>query len=106
VDGGARDTRFTRPRRHQERTDGLRRERAQFGIHTIEVSFEALKDKSERDFLNQLPTSLVLSDDAVDRLRAAAARIVLDSPDLREALNDKRPRVVDTQTVRAQPTAK
>lgn len=83
MDGGARDTRFTRPRRHQERTDGLRRERAQFGIHTIEVSFEALKDKSERDFLNQLPTSLVLSDDAVDRLRAAAARIVLDSPDLR-----------------------
>jgi NTE family protein len=76
-------------------------------IHTIEVSFQALKDKSERDFLNQLPTSLVLPAEAVDRLRAAAARIILDSPDLREALKDARPRVVDTQTVlRAQPPAK
>jgi len=57
-------------------------------IYTVDVSFQALKDKSERDFLNQLPTSFVLSDEAVDRLRAAAAKLVLDSPDLREALKD------------------
>ena len=43
-------------------------------IYVIDVSFKALKDKSERDYLNQLPTSFVLSDEAVDRLRAAARR--------------------------------
>jgi NTE family protein len=57
-------------------------------IYTIDVSFQALKDAAERDFLNQLPTSFVLSDEAVDRLRAAAAKVVFDSPDLREALKD------------------
>jgi NTE family protein len=57
-------------------------------IYTIDVSFQALKDRSERDFLNQLPTSFVLSAEAVDRLRAAARRLILDSPDLREALRD------------------
>src|SRR6185436_8676168 len=46
-------------------------------IYTIDVSFQALKDKAERDYLNQLPTSFALSDEAVDRLRAAAATIIL-----------------------------
>jgi NTE family protein len=64
-------------------------------IYTIEVSFQALKDKAERDFLNQLPTSFVLSAEAVDRLRAAAATIILESPDLREALKDAGARVGD-----------
>ena len=57
-------------------------------IYTIDISFQALKDTAERDFLNQLPTSFVLPAEAVDRLRAAAARLVLESPDLREALKD------------------
>jgi NTE family protein len=38
----------------------------------VDVSFKALQDKSERDYLNQLPTSFHLPDEAVDRLRAAA----------------------------------
>ena len=59
-------------------------------IYTIDVSFQALPDMRERDFLNQLPTSLALSDEAVDRLRAAAATILLDSPDLRELLKTAR----------------
>ena len=46
-------------------------------IYVIDVSFKALQDKSERDYLNQLPTSFALSDEAVDRLRAAAATIIL-----------------------------
>jgi NTE family protein len=57
-------------------------------IYTVDISFQALTDKTERDFLNQLPTSFALTEDAVDRLRAAATRIILDSPDLREALKD------------------
>ena len=64
-------------------------------IYTIEVSFQALKGKSERDYLNQLPTSFALSDEAVDRLRAAAATIIFDSPELREALKDENLRIVN-----------
>ena len=41
-------------------------------IYAIEVSFQVLTDKKERDYLNQLPTSFALPADAVDRLRAAA----------------------------------
>ena len=58
-------------------------------IYVIDVSFKELKDKSERDYLNQLPTSFVLSDEAVDRLRAAAVTIILNSPDLRQVLTDE-----------------
>jgi NTE family protein len=58
-------------------------------IYVIDVSFQALKDKSERNYLNQLPTSFVLSDEAVDRLRAAAATIILDSPDFQQVLKDE-----------------
>jgi len=58
-------------------------------IFTIEVSFQVLKDTTERAYLNQLPTSFVLSAEQVDRLRSAAAAIVFDSPDLKEALKDE-----------------
>jgi NTE family protein len=64
-------------------------------IYTIEVSFQALKDKAERDYLNQLPTSFALSDEAVDRLRAAAATIILDSPDFQKMLKDAGARIVN-----------
>ena len=64
-------------------------------IYVIEVSFQALKDKAERAYLNQLPTSFVLPDEAIDRLRAAAATIILDSPDFREMLKDAGARIVD-----------
>ena len=43
-------------------------------IYAIDVSFAALKDKAEREYLNQQPTSFVLPPEAVDRLRAAAGR--------------------------------
>jgi NTE family protein len=58
-------------------------------IFTVEVSFAKLADEAERRYLNDLPTSFVLPPEAVDRLRAAAAKIVLESPDLREALKDE-----------------
>ena len=58
-------------------------------IYVIDVSFKALQDKSERDYLNQLPTSFVLSDEAVDRLRAAAQTIILNSPDFQQVLKER-----------------
>jgi NTE family protein len=55
-------------------------------IYVIDVSFDALKDTSERDYLNRLPTSFVLPDEAVDRLRAAARKAMLESPVIQQLM--------------------
>ena len=57
-------------------------------LYAIDVSFPRLKDQAEFAYLNDLPTSFVLTDEAVDRLRAAAGTILLDSPDFRQLLKD------------------
>lgn len=63
-------------------------------IYVVDVSFAALPDPAERDYLNALPTSLALSAEAVDRLRAAAARITAASPEFRRFLHDAGFRIV------------
>jgi NTE family protein len=50
----------------------------------VDVSFEAVADPREREYLQNLPTSFALPDEAVDRLRAAAAKVLRDSPAFRE----------------------
>ncbi|HVN46561.1 MAG TPA: patatin-like phospholipase family protein [Steroidobacteraceae bacterium] len=60
-------------------------------IYPIEVSFEVLADKKERDYLNQLPTSFALPAEAVDRLRAAARQIIRSSPDFQKLLSSSAP---------------
>ncbi|MBP0639395.1 patatin-like phospholipase family protein [Cupriavidus sp. AcVe19-6a] len=57
-------------------------------IYAIDVSFAQLTDKAELGYLNQLPTSFSLSAEAVDRLRAAAGKIILASPDFQRLLRD------------------
>ncbi|MFC0396859.1 patatin-like phospholipase family protein [Paraburkholderia rhizosphaerae] len=64
-------------------------------IYVVDVSFDALSDKSERGNLNQLPTSLALPDDAIDRLRSAARTIILASPEFQEALERAGARIID-----------
>lgn len=63
-------------------------------IHVIDVSFAALKDSAERDYLHRLPTSLVLPSEAVDRLRAAARTAILESPAIRELMKQDIARMV------------
>jgi len=63
-------------------------------LYAIDVSFPQLKDPAEFAYLNDLPTSFVLSDEAVDRLRGAAATILLDSPDFQQLLKDIGARVI------------
>ena len=63
-------------------------------IYAIDVSFPALKDKAERDYLNQQPTSFVLPPEAVDRLRAAAGTIIMDSPEFKRLLKDVGAKIV------------
>jgi NTE family protein len=48
-------------------------------IYAIDVSFSQLKDKQEVKYLNKQPTSFALPGEAVDRLRAAAGEIILES---------------------------
>lgn len=49
----------------------------------VEVSFEAVADAALREYLQNLPTSFALSDEAVDRLRATAAELLRASPAFR-----------------------
>lgn len=56
-------------------------------IRVIDVSFGALPDAAERDYLNTLPTSFVLPDAAVDRLRVAAKHAILASPEIKRLVD-------------------
>jgi len=66
-------------------------------IYAIDVSFPALKDKAELAYLNQQPTSFVLPAEAVDRLRAAAGTIIMDSPEFKRLLKDVGAKIVADQ---------
>jgi NTE family protein len=63
-------------------------------IFAIDVSFAALPDKAERDYLNEQPTSFVLPAAAVDRLRAAAGKIIVASPEFQRLLKSSGARLV------------
>jgi NTE family protein len=63
-------------------------------IRVIEVSFGVLPDKAERDYLNMLPTSFVLDDEAVDRLRLAAKNAILVSPEVKRLMSNGALRMV------------
>lgn len=52
----------------------------------VDVSFDAVTDPDLRSYLQNLPTTLALSDEAVDRLRAAGAHLLRDSPAFRRLL--------------------
>ncbi len=68
-------------------------------IYAIDVSFSALKDKAEFDYLNQLPTSFVLPAEAVDRLRAAAGTIITASAEFQRLLKDVGAKVVPDSSI-------
>ena len=74
-------------------------------IYSIDVSFPALKDKAELDYLNQQPTSFVLPAEAVDRLRSAAGTIIMASPEFQRLLKDTGARVVSAPPRAATATA-
>jgi NTE family protein len=63
-------------------------------VYAIDVSFDQLEDKAEVAFLNRLPTSFVLTDEAVDRLRAAAGKIIAEAPEFQRLLKDIGSRVL------------
>ncbi len=54
----------------------------------VNVSFDALSDVAEREYLLKLPTSLFLEPTAVDRLRSAAGSILRASPAFQKLVHD------------------
>jgi NTE family protein len=73
-------------------------------IYAIDVSFAALNDKAEFQYLNELPTSFYLPDEAVDRLRAAAGKAIMASPDFQRLLKDMGTRIVSEPPRAGEPT--
>jgi NTE family protein len=63
-------------------------------VYAIDVSFAQLQDEAEREYLNSLPTSFVLPDEAVDRLRAAAGTLIMNSPEFQRLLRDLGAKIV------------
>lgn len=74
-------------------------------IYTINVSFAGVPDPEERAYLNELPTSFVLPDEAVDRLRAAAATALLNSPDFTRLVTDANAKIVEPPVAPEIPTS-
>jgi NTE family protein len=58
-----------------------------FGFHMVEVSFSQVHDPERRRLLNNLPTSFVLDDEAVDELRTSAREVLRDSEDFQGFLD-------------------
>ncbi|MGA3006354.1 MAG: patatin-like phospholipase family protein [Opitutaceae bacterium] len=77
------------------RQDGVGR-----AFHLVEISFDQLADPEERSLLLNLPTSLSLPAETVDRLRKVGARLLRESSAFQEFLRDfnddgGKPEVVD-----------
>jgi NTE family protein len=57
-------------------------------LYAIDVSFASHPSQAERDYLNEMPTSFRLTDEQVDRLRAAAGAILRASPEYQRLIED------------------
>jgi len=53
----------------------------------VHLRFDSLQDDSERQFLNSIGTSLALPRESVDRVRAAAKKLLDDSPQFQDFLH-------------------
>ena len=57
-------------------------------IYVVNVAFSEVPDKEARTYLNNLPTSFVLTPEQVDRLRSSAREIILNSPEFKRLMRD------------------
>jgi NTE family protein len=73
------------------RSTGVPMERAsvpKIALHTLDISFHAIPDPDERQYFLNQPTSFVLPEEAVDRLREIAGRLLRDSPEYQALVRD------------------
>jgi len=76
----------------EARLAGASKEEAEAEFPEIEmlvfdVSFNAIEDEDERLYFQKLPTSFVLEDEEVDRLREIGGRLLRQSPIYQEVLD-------------------
>ena len=57
-------------------------------FYFIDVSLQAIQDEEERNRFQNIPTALTLDPATVDRLRAVARKLLLQSPDFRKLVDD------------------
>jgi len=57
-------------------------------FYFIDVSLRSISDESERNKFNSIPTALSLDHQTVERLRAMARKLLLDSPDFKQLVTD------------------
>jgi hypothetical protein len=57
-------------------------------FYFIDVSLQAIADESERNSFQTIPTALTLDAATVDRLRAVARKLLLESPDFKKLAAD------------------
>ncbi len=57
-------------------------------FHFVEVNFSEIEDPKERDYLKALPTSFVLTDEAVDHLIAAGRNVLRDNSEFQSLMAD------------------
>lgn len=53
----------------------------------FDISFDAIRDPEERQYFENLPTSFVLEEEQVDRLREVASELLRQSPDYQEVIS-------------------
>jgi NTE family protein len=58
-----------------------------FDVDLVELSFDRIKNKEEREYLDRVPTALTLSSEQIIRLRRAAQQLVAESPELQVFLD-------------------
>ncbi len=66
-------------------------------FHFIEVNFSEHPDPAERDYLKRLPTSFVLTNEAVDRLIAAGGLILRNNREFQRLMSGAEVTVTDRQ---------
>jgi NTE family protein len=59
-------------------------------FHFVEVNFSEIEDPEERDYLKALPTSFVLTDEAVDHLIAAGRQVLRDNSEFQRLMAERR----------------
>jgi NTE family protein len=57
-------------------------------IYFIDVSLGAVDDTTEQEYLMKIPTTLYLTDEQIDRLLVAAARLIHRDPDFQRLMRD------------------
>jgi NTE family protein len=59
-----------------------------FDVDLVELSFDRVKDPTEREYLDRVPTAFTLSSEQIIRLRRAAHLLVDESPEMRRFLEE------------------